>query len=201
MSENQAEGTDEGGGDEPTVLVVDDEPDVTEVCGLWLGADYDVRKATGGEKALETIDEAVDVVLLDRLMPGIDGDEVLTRIRAEGYECRVAMVTAVDPDFDVLGMPFDAYLVKPVTEKDLLETVERLVELAGHDERVREFYRLAARRGALESMKTDRALAERDEYTDLVARMEEMRAELDEAIAGIDPDTFAALAGDKHADR
>jgi len=62
------------------------------------------------------IDETVDVVLLDRMMPGMSGQEVLAAIRERGLDCRVAMVTAVDADFDVIEMGFDEYLGKPRTE-------------------------------------------------------------------------------------
>ena len=102
------------GSDTATVLVVDDEEEVADVYALRLRNEYDTRVAYGGEDALETIDVDVDVVLLDRRMPDIPGDEVLEQIREKGYDCRIIMLTAVDPGLDIVEMPFDEYLCKPV---------------------------------------------------------------------------------------
>ena len=53
-----------------TVLVVDDDPDLADMFALWLNrAGYEVRTAYGGEAALDRLDPAVDIVLLDRRMP------------------------------------------------------------------------------------------------------------------------------------
>ena len=106
-----------------TVLAVDDEPDLAELYRVYLDPAYDVRIATGGEEALDAMDETVDVVLLDRRMPDMSGHEVLDAIRGEGYDARVAMLTAVEPDVDIVEMPFDDYKTKPVTKEDLLTLV------------------------------------------------------------------------------
>ncbi|MFB6105679.1 MAG: response regulator, partial [Halobacteriaceae archaeon] len=66
-------------GARPTVVVVDDEEGIAEAYSYWLSDEYDVRTAQSGAGALETIDEDVDVVLLDRRMPDRSGDEVLDR--------------------------------------------------------------------------------------------------------------------------
>ena len=83
----------------PLVLVVEDEPDLADLYATWLKIDYSVRTAYGGEEAVEQLDDEIDVVLLDRRMPGLSGDEVLTKIRERGIDCYVSMVTAVEPDF------------------------------------------------------------------------------------------------------
>lgn len=76
--------------------------------------EYDVETAYGGRQSLEKIESETDIVLLDRRMPGISGDEVLAEIRDGDLECRVAMITAVDPELDFFGMPLDGFLLKPV---------------------------------------------------------------------------------------
>ena len=106
--------------DAAVVLVVDDEEEVAEVFSLWLRDVYETRVATGGEAALEAVD-GVDLVLLDRRMPDLSGDETLARMRERGYDGPVAMVTAVDPDFDIVEMAFDDYLVKPISKEELQE--------------------------------------------------------------------------------
>ncbi|MUW15953.1 response regulator [Halorubrum sp. CBA1125] len=129
----------------PTVLAVDDDPDLAELYRVYLDPAYDVRIATEGEAALTAMDEAVDVVLLDRRMPDMSGDELLSAIREEGYDARVAMLTAVEPDVDIVDMPFDDYKTKPVTREDLLALVEVLLRRAEFDERSQEFFALVSR--------------------------------------------------------
>jgi two-component system response regulator AdeR len=148
-----------------TVLIVDDEPNVVEAYALWLEDEYEeIRTATGGEEALAAIDEDVDVVLLDRRMPVLSGDDVLAELDGRGLDPRVAMVTAVDPDFDIVEMGFDAYLTKPVSRADLVETVEQLLALDEYEAGVREQFALVEKRAVLETEMTEDELAESEEY-------------------------------------
>ncbi|MFB6206818.1 MAG: bacterio-opsin activator domain-containing protein [Haloglomus sp.] len=112
---------------QPVVLIVDDERDLADTYARWLDDVYDVRTAYGGDEAIETVDEEVDVVLLDRRMPRVTGDEVLEHIRDEGLDCRVSMLTAVEPTSNLTDLGFDEYLVKPVTKTDLVEVVNELL--------------------------------------------------------------------------
>ncbi|QLD89267.1 HalX domain-containing protein [Natronomonas salina] len=164
--------------DTQTVLVVDDERDLADLYAAWLESDYEVRTAYGGEGAIEALDESVDVALIDRLMPTISGDEVLEYVRSEGYECRVAMVTAVEPDFDIIEMGFDEYIVKPIRHGDLTEVVESLVSRSTYDRQLQEFFALASKRAALQSQKSAHELDESEAYADLEVELEELRDEL-----------------------
>ncbi|MDS0292930.1 bacterio-opsin activator domain-containing protein [Halogeometricum luteum] len=139
----------------PVVLVVDDDEDLADTCEYWLRDDYDVRVAYGGEDALDQVDETVDVVLLDRRMPNLSGDDVLEALRDRGLDCHVAMMTAVEPDTDIVDMPFDDYLVKPVTKTDVREAVDELVVRSDFDEEVREFFALESTEEALETRDLD----------------------------------------------
>ena len=170
----------------PVVLVVEDEPDLADLYAAWLGAEYDVRTAYGGEEALDKLDDTVDAVLLDRRMPGLSGDEVLVAVRDRGINCRVAMVTAVEPDFDIVAMGFDDYLVKPVTRESLAETVESLVRRNEYDSGVQELFALASKKAVLESEKGRAALADSREYRDLNQRLDHLREELDEQVDELD---------------
>ena len=131
-------------GDRPTVLVVDDEEAFAESAALWLEGEYDVRVATDGEEAVEKYDRAVDAVLLDRRMPGMSGDEVLDRIDSQPGDAGVAMMSAVEPDYDVVEMPFDSYLRKPVAKEDIQETTAMLVRRANYPRELRELFALVA---------------------------------------------------------
>lgn len=101
-------------------LVVDDEQEVADAYALRLRDYCDIETAYSGEAALSIItDSSIDVVLLDRHMPGLSGDDVLSALVERDYDGRVVMVTAVDPGIEVLDMPFDDYLCKPVDREEV----------------------------------------------------------------------------------
>lgn len=180
-----------------TVLIVDDEPNVVEAYGLWLEDEYDgIRMAAGGQEALDAIDGTVDVVLLDRRMPGLSGDEVLAEISERDLEPRVAMVTAVDPDFDIVDMGFDAYLTKPVTKPDLVETVDQLLSLEEYESGVRDQFALAEKRAVLEMEMSEAELAESEEYQELVTELDRLDDETGASASELSHDSFAAAVRD-----
>jgi two-component system response regulator AdeR len=180
--------------DLPLVLVVEDETDLADLYAAWLQSSYSVRTAYGGHEALEKLDEEVNIILLDRRMPGLSGDEVLDAVRERGIDCQVAMVTAVEPDFDILSMGFDDYLVKPVARDALLDTVENLELRGDYDAGVQEMFSLASKKALLEAEKTDSELGESEEYQDLKERLDELRDELDTTIGSMDEqDEFDTL--------
>lgn len=179
----------------PIVLVVEDEASLAAAYARWLSASYRVRTATDGDEALAAIDESVDVVLLDRRMPEPSGEEVLAIVRERGYDCRIAIVTAVEPDFDIIDMEFDTYLTKPVSKDDLEGTIERLLLVADYDQESRELFALARTRAALEARKPERELAASEEYGALVDRFEALRADLDRSVDRMDEELVAASFG------
>jgi DNA-binding response OmpR family regulator len=185
--------------DVPTVLVVEDEPDVVEVYAYALEESCEVRKAYTGEEALEAVDESVDVVLLDRHIPGPSGREVLAEIRARGLDTRVALVTAVDPDFDVADMDFDAYLTKPVDDEDVQGVVEELLSRSDDDARRAELASVSERIAVLEAEKTERELAGSEEYGSLRERAAELRAHLEEGANGTDDERVVDASDDAPA--
>lgn len=179
--------------DQPTVLVVEDEADLADLYASWLGKEYDVRVANTAEEALEELDEVVEVVLLDRRLPDMSGDEFLDAIRDEGYDCQVAMVSAVDPDWDILEMRFDAYVVKPVERDELLSLVSRLLARRLYNEEVRNFFSLASKRATLESTKERSELEDSEPYQELVDEVETLRTELEDIIAELTDEDFVAV--------
>lgn len=183
--------------DRPVVLIVEDEPDVAETYRLWLSEDYEVEMAHDGDEGLSKLDADVDVLLLDRMMPGLSGDEVLERIRDRDLDCRVSMVTAVEPDFDILEMGFDAYLSKPIRSEELHETVENLLDRSEYDGLLQNYYSLVETRATLEASKSNAKLAESDEYDELKGEIDELQDDLSDSFGGIedDADFIATLRG------
>ena len=185
METQEVSMTDEGSA---TVLVVDDEKDIADLYTTWLGMGHDVRTAYGGEEALSKVDETVDIVFLDRQMPQFSGDQVLERIRERGIDARVVMVTAVDPDFDIVEMPFDDYLTKPVMREDLDQSVETMLERDGYDDTLQEYFALTAKKATLEAEKTPSELQNNEEYREMLERVEDLEGEADAAVESFDDD-------------
>ncbi|QLG29928.1 response regulator transcription factor (plasmid) [Halorarum halophilum] len=173
--------------DLPVILVVEDEPDVADTYDRWL-QEYEVHRAETGEEALAQLDETVDVVLLDRMLPGMSGAEVLTEIRSRSIDCRVAMVTAVDPGFDIIEMGFDEYITKPPDREELRETVARLLHRATLNGDLQEYYSLVARRATLDATFPERQLEANKEYRVLVEQIEVHRAAVDDAMGDLASD-------------
>ncbi len=184
------------GDHKPTVLVVEDERALIELYVRWLEDDYEVLTATGGGEAIEQFDEGIDVALLDRLMPGMSGDEVLRELRKAVPKCKVAMVTAVEPDFDVISMGFDDYLTKPVERGELLETIQRLQSRATFDDIEQELYALSSKQAALQSSKPKEELDQNEDFQKLQSRIEELRTELDTTLPDMNDDEFVAMVRD-----
>lgn len=120
---------------EGRVLVVDDNKLIRMLavaCLRPLGCD--VREAVDGEDALAAIQEFVpDVVLLDVIMPKLDGFEVLARVRQDPgtHVCRIVMLTTADTASDHERARIDhadAYITKPFDHAQLRETVRSLLE-------------------------------------------------------------------------
>ncbi|GGN16298.1 HalX domain-containing protein [Halarchaeum nitratireducens] len=179
--------------DRPTVLVVEDDRDLADLYAAWLEGDHDVRTANSAAEALDQFDGDIDVVLLDRRLPESSGDDVLAELRETGSDVQIAMVSAVDPDFDIIEMGFDAYLVKPVSRDELTDLVSRLLARRLYTVEVREYFSLAAKRAALETQKDADQLADNEEYQRLVADIEALEGDLDEELSNLDDDDVAAV--------
>lgn len=159
-----------------TVLIVDDEPRLAGMYATMLENHHTVWTAASGEEALDSLTAEVDIMLLDRRMPGISGDDVLETVRDEGYDCRVAMVTSVEPDVEIAELPFDAYLLKPVRERDLHELVDDLLLRARYDSDIQELLSMASKRAALEAQLDEDELASHTEYRELCTRQEHLES-------------------------
>jgi len=171
----------------PLVLIVDDDADVAETYALRLEPEYETVVAHGGEEGLELLTDAVDAVLLDRRMPDLHGDEVLAEIRDRGYDCPVIMITAVDPDLNILDMDFDDYLCKPITSNVLSRTLENHLDPASRqDERLDEFLSLISKLDVLEAELTPAELAVNEEYQRTKEHAESLGGELREEVEEFD---------------
>jgi two-component system response regulator AtoC len=124
----------------PVVLVVDDDPGIREAFRLVLEDQYDLLEAEDGPRALEHVQRsAVDLVLLDVRLPGMDGIEVLERIKALDDHVEVVLVTAVQTvRAAVAAMKLGAldYVTKPFDEDEILPLIGRALERRALDREV-----------------------------------------------------------------
>ncbi|MFW5919508.1 MAG: response regulator [Halanaeroarchaeum sp.] len=174
-------------GDQPRVLIVEDETGLAELYSLWLSEEYEVETAYSGAEALEVLDESFDVVLLDRRMPGISGDEVLEAIRDAGYECQVAMVTGVKPDVAIADAPIEEYLTKPIERDRLENAVDELLLRSDTEAIKQELLSLISKRVALESEHVAEDLEDHETFQSLNDRIERIQSELE-----IEPSTLSS---------
>jgi two-component system, OmpR family, response regulator VicR len=118
------------------ILCIEDEPEMIDLIRLILGRrGFEVKGATGGVEGLQMIrDEKPDLILLDLMMPDMDGWEVYQQIKADEKtkDIPVVVVTAKAQSIDkVLGLHIakvDDYIAKPFSPQDLLNSVERVLQ-------------------------------------------------------------------------
>jgi DNA-binding response OmpR family regulator len=117
------------------ILVAEDQTDIRELLVMNLrGAGYDVRAVADGPAALASETErASDLLVLDLMMPGLDGLEVCKALRARGRSTPILMLTAKSTELDrVLGLELgaDDYLTKPFSLAELLARIKALLRRA-----------------------------------------------------------------------
>jgi DNA-binding response OmpR family regulator len=118
-----------------TVLVVEDESSIASFVAAYLkNAGYAVRTTPSGNEALKLVDsEKPALVVLDLMLPDIDGVEVCKRIRAKG-DLPVLMLTARDEDVDkIIGLEVgaDDYMTKPFNPRELVARVKAILRRSG----------------------------------------------------------------------
>lgn len=116
--------------EQPTILLVEDDPTLLSTLGFNLRREgYDVHVADNGERALETVrglGARLDLIVLDVMLPGIDGFQVLRQVRARGLRMPVLMLSARGEEqdrIDGLELGADDYVVKPFALGELLARI------------------------------------------------------------------------------
>jgi two-component system alkaline phosphatase synthesis response regulator PhoP len=114
------------------ILIVDDEPNIVQLARLYLERDgYKVDSAGDGRSALASVEHHPPALLvLDIMLPELDGLEVCRRLRAAGNPLPILMLTARDEDVDkILGLELgaDDYLTKPFNPRELVARVKAIL--------------------------------------------------------------------------
>ncbi len=118
-----------------TILIVDDEPNIVVPLQFLMEKNgYQTLVAQSGEEALEAVSKySPDIVLLDIMLPGIDGFEVceIVKLNPEWKHIKIIFLTAKGRDVDIAkGMVLgaDEYIAKPFSNKQIVESVKKLLE-------------------------------------------------------------------------
>jgi two-component system alkaline phosphatase synthesis response regulator PhoP len=114
------------------ILLVDDEPSIIQLSRMYLERDgFRVESAADGQEALEAVSRTrPGLMVLDVMLPKMDGFEVCRRLRAENNPILIIMLTARDEDVDkIIGLELgaDDYLTKPFNPRELLARVKALL--------------------------------------------------------------------------
>jgi len=114
------------------ILLVDDEPNIVELARMYLEREgFCVHSVGDGNAALDAAKNIKPaLIVLDLMLPGIDGFEVCKRLRSEGNQVPIIMVTARDDDIDkILGLELgaDDYLTKPFNPRELVARVKAIL--------------------------------------------------------------------------
>jgi two-component system, OmpR family, alkaline phosphatase synthesis response regulator PhoP len=114
------------------ILLVDDEPSIIQLARMYLEREnFRVEAAGDGEAALEAVKRlSPQLVVLDVMLPRLDGLEVCRRLRAENNPVAIIMLTARDEDIDkILGLELgaDDYLTKPFNPRELVARIKAIL--------------------------------------------------------------------------
>jgi len=115
-----------------TILLVDDEPSIIQLARMYLEREgFHTASAADGEKALEAADRLKPaLIVLDVMLPKLDGFEVCRTLRGQGNPVPIIMLTARDEDIDkIIGLELgaDDYLTKPFNPRELVARVKAIL--------------------------------------------------------------------------
>ncbi|AGM99160.1 response regulator transcription factor [Streptococcus iniae] len=134
-----------------TVLLVDDEEHILRLLDYHLSKEgFSIDTATDGRSALKLAEtESYDFILLDIMLPQLDGIEVCKRIRAKNSKTPIMMVSAKGEEFDkvlALELGADDYMTKPFSPRELLARVKAILRRTGKDDSQQEEFGFADQR-------------------------------------------------------
>jgi DNA-binding response OmpR family regulator len=163
--------------DGPRILIAEDDAEIADLYAAYL-SEYQTNVVYRGDNAIERLSRDLDVILLDRRMPMVSGNEVLAAIEEAGIDCRVVMVAATATDSDVIDLRVDDYLTKPVTRAQLRGVVERLLTLDEYNDRIRELTSKKLKRNVLEVENMRSPVVESAEFEQLQAEIAGLESEV-----------------------
>ncbi|MFC6988882.1 response regulator [Haloplanus sp. GCM10025708] len=174
------------------VLVVDDDEALAESVRIWIEQreEWRATTATAGDEALDVYGPHVDVVFLDRQLSRTTGAEVLESMRERNGDARVAMMTAIEPDWDILELSFDMYLTKPVGKEDVHEATQELIHRNDYARELQALFALSSKIATLQPRYPRHHLEDDERYQRLLEEFDRVESAAQSAVDDIDGDEF-----------
>ncbi|WP_440766221.1 winged helix-turn-helix transcriptional regulator [Natronorubrum sp. DTA7] len=161
----------------PEIVIADRDPRLTELYRQWLDPEAIVYGVHDETALREVLDHSIDIVVYDRQFVAAGPARVDELARIANDTCRTVLLTADRPGFDLVDLPCDAIVRKPVSKPTFLETIDTQLERYGQppDERLADALR--AKRAVLEAEHSAVAVERSDQYGQLCDRLEELSAD------------------------
>ena len=124
------------------ILVVDDEPSIVQLAQMYLEqGGFNVESVGDGQAALDAVEKLQPaLVVLDVMLPEVDGFDVCRKLRGDGNPVLIVMLTARDEDIDkIVGLELgaDDYMTKPFNPRELVARVKAILRRTGRPETCR----------------------------------------------------------------
>jgi len=132
-----------------SILIVEDERMIASILSRAVADSYDARVLQSGEAAIKEYTDTINIVILDRRLKEMSGDEVAARIKSQDETAIILSVSGIEPDNDIVQLEIDDYVHKPFTEEEIKNRVELLLKRMELDSTAREYLSLRSKQAAL----------------------------------------------------
>lgn len=171
----------------PSILVVEADQSLRELYADWCRPVGSVSTAASGLDALNKLrsERDTEIVLTERRLPDATGRELLTGLR-DGTDRYVAFVTSSEPSFELVDLPVDSYLQKPVRAETMRKTLRRFVAQSSYGPPIRQYFALRSKISAIRGAWLPSACRANDSFTRVVARTESLWRRHREELVALD---------------
>ncbi|MFB6185572.1 MAG: response regulator transcription factor [Halobacteriaceae archaeon] len=137
--------------DTKKVLIVEDDDELANLYKDWLPNEFSAGVVNTGTQFREKIDDTIDVILMDRRLPDMTGDKLVSNVRSSDITCSVVMVSSVSPDGDIIGVDIDDYVTKPVSQEKLLRVLKKVFNRHQYNRQLQFYVALLTKRVRLDA--------------------------------------------------
>ncbi|GEM_PF-3474744 len=166
------------------ILIIEDDLDALKLYSEILKRDYEILTAEEGIKGLEIISPQIDLILLDRMLPNMRGEQVLNELRSnenpEISNIPVILLTALDADIDVIDLDFDSYLTKPISPEELRREIKEVISVNKYETGLDEYFSLINKKNALIESLGEENLRNNQKFIELSEEISSLEEELNE---------------------
>jgi len=141
-----------------SILIVEDEEMIASILSRAVADSYDATVCQTGENLLAEYTDDIDLVILDRRLRTMSGDDVAARIKAQDETAIILAVSGIEPANDIFELAIDDYVHKPFTEEEIRTRIELLLKRTALDGAAREYLSLRSKQAALVGWNGDTAL-------------------------------------------